>query len=190
MRNGVWLLPLLTASLGDCAFCGDMPILFGQGTDTPEGGMVMFVLLSAGMAAPLVGVLAIVAICLIFSALQAVPPPYRKLEPRLVWPLLVPVLSPIWGFFVFSRVSQSYQGYFAARGRTEHGGCGEKFGLSFAICYALCWLCPVVLYLGSRDFLTACALSVPCLIVLGSPTVVLLIFYLVKVVGLTKYVTD
>jgi hypothetical protein len=167
-----------------------MPILFGQGMDTPEGGMVMFVLLSAAMAAPLVGPLAIVATCLLFSVLRAVPPPYRKLEPRLVWPLLVPVLSPIWSFFVYSRVSRSYQAYFAARRRTGHGDCGEKFGLSFAICYALCWVCPGVLYLGSSNVLTACALSVPCLVVLGSPTVVLLIFYLVKVVGLTKYVTD
>ena len=114
--------------------------------------------------------IAIVIIVLISGALKTVPQEYREMEPALVWLLLIPLFNLIWNFFVFPKVAKSFQNYFEAQERTEFGDCGQNIGLW----YAICAVCSVVPYIG-------CVASVAAL--------VLLIMYLVKVVGLKKFVT-
>lgn len=91
----------------------------------------------------LLGVIALVQfaiavlICwLVYDALGAVPREHRKLEPGLVWLLLIPCWNVIWAFFVFPPVARSFAGAFAARGITTEGDAGESLGLWLAICGA------------------------------------------------------
>jgi hypothetical protein len=115
-------------------------------------------------------VIELIIILITAGCLKKIPPEFRLMSPGMVWLLLIPVFDLIWNFFVFVRLSKSYQRYFAARGRTEFGDCAEKIGLWCAICCVCAWL-PFVGYAA------------------GPASLVLLIVYLVKVVGLKKHVT-
>ena len=121
--------------------------------------------------APLVIVVAVllffivvhVVICLLLqNCYKRIPQQFRKLEPALVWLLLIPCFSLVWNFFVFPRLSQSFKSYFDSIGRTDVGDCSGNIGLAYAICCAV----SVIPYLG-------------CLT--GIASLVLLIMYLVKV---------
>ncbi len=59
-------------------------------------------------------------------ALEAVPPESRLREPKHVWLLMVPIFNIVWNFFVFPRISESFQHYFYSRGVAKVGDCGEK----------------------------------------------------------------
>ncbi len=69
----------------------------------------------------------------IIGALKRVPAEHRKIEPAMVWLLMVPCFCYVWNFYVFRRVPASFQSAFAARGRTEFGDCGASLGLAYAI---------------------------------------------------------
>ncbi len=113
--------------------------------------------------------IAIVVCFLISDALKRLPPSFRKMEPPMVWLLLIPCFSLVWNFLVFPKVSESYSAYFAAQGRTDVGDAGRGIGLAYAICVA-CSIIPCVGY------------------VTGAASLVLLIIYLVKITGLKNQV--
>jgi hypothetical protein len=191
MRNQDESGPLLMASWGVLACYGEMPILLAQGTDTPAGQQVMLILFLVGVAIPLViGVaITIATILLASNALKAVPPQYRRIEPGMVWLLLIPLINVVWTFFVFPGVSRSFQRYFAAQGRTEHGDCGERIGLWFAICFAVCWACFTLPFLSAFGTIPDSAMVAGILIYIAGPAALLLLaVYLAKIVGLKKYV--
>jgi hypothetical protein len=121
--------------------------------------LVLLALIGSACMVPLV-VEAVVA-ALLSSALRRLPPRYRQMDPGLIWLLMIPLFGIGWNFFVVLKVSRSYRDYFAERGRSETGDCGEALGLAYSVCAA----CSLVPYLG-------CVTAVAAL--------VLLVLYLVK----------
>ncbi len=110
------------------------------------------------LAAGVIAVIAIVAlfiglainavVCwLVSSSLARIPAEHRKMEPGQVWLLMIPCWSIVWNFFVFQRVPESFQSYFASIGRQDVGDCGKQIGLWYAICGA-CSFVPLLNYLA------------------------------------------
>ena len=106
---------------------------------------------------------------LLYTCLARVPQEYRKMEPGLVFLLIIPLFNIIWNFFVFLRIPESYQAYFASQGRTDVGDCGRSIGLWLSICVA-CSIVPCVNYIS------------------GPASLVLLIIFLVKIFGLKSQI--
>lgn len=144
---------------------------FGQQPDVVAEGLlagIMFIVLIVCVV-----ILAIyVAVCyLTFICFQRIPPQHRQMEPWQAWLLLIPLFNVVWNFFVFPKLAKSYQSYFAEQGRTDVGDCGEKIGLWFAICYAVC--------------------VIPCVnYVAGPAALVLLIIFLVKALNLKGQIPE
>jgi uncharacterized membrane protein len=111
-----------------------------------------------------------IVICLfLFSYYKRVPAQFRKMEPGLVWLLLIPCFNFVWNFFVFIRLPKSLQAYFASVGNSTAGDCGEGLGLAYSICEV--------------------AVLIPCLgLAIWIAAIVLLILYLVKANELTKQI--
>ena len=80
--------------------------------------------------------LTVVAIFLVYMDFQRVPRAFRKLEPALVWLLLIPCFNLVWNFFVFPGLADSYKAYFDSVGDSTVGNCGRDLGLGYAICDA------------------------------------------------------
>ena len=78
----------------------------------------------------------IVLIFLLYTDFTRIPRGFRKLEPGLVWLLLIPCFNLIWNFFVFPRISESFKAYFDSVGDTSVGNCGRDLGFGYAICAA------------------------------------------------------
>lgn len=138
-------------------------MFLGAAQVSPEEAAVLGGLVIGVVLIVLLVTLAIsVIICvLLYKCFQAVPPEHRKQEPGLVWLLLIPCFNIVWNFFVFPRLSDSYQSYFAAIGRKDVGDCGRNIGLAYSICVA----CSVIPYLNTFT---------------GLASLVLLIIYLIK----------
>jgi hypothetical protein len=112
---------------------------------------------------------------LLYKNLQAVPADFRRMEPSMVWLLLIPCFNLIWNFFVFSRIAGSYQDCLHERGRRDFGDCGAGIGIAYSICAVL--------------------VSIPCLNYLtvwfcGPAMIVLIILYLVKLHGLKQEIAS
>lgn len=76
-----------------------------------------------------------IAICAVhYSCLARVPAEYRKMEPWQVWLLMIPIFNLAWNFFVYQRIPESYQAYFAAKGIEGYDDCGKNMGLWYSIC--------------------------------------------------------
>jgi hypothetical protein len=105
--------------------------------------------------------LSIIPIVLVYTDYQRIPPRFRKLEPGLVWLLLIPCFSLVWNFFVYPRLAESFKAYFDSVGDGWVGDCGRDLALGYAICAAV----SIIPYLG-------------CLT--GIAALVLLILFLVK----------
>jgi len=113
-----------------------------------------------------------IVICLLLhGCFRRIPRRHRWMEPGFVWLLLIPCFFLIWNFFVFPRLSRSYQAYFRSVGRTHVGDCGRSIGMAYCIC-SVCFLIPV-------KFLSTA---------LGLTALVLLILYLVKVLELKNQI--
>ncbi|MDH7503268.1 MAG: hypothetical protein QHJ82_11245 [Verrucomicrobiota bacterium] len=109
-----------------------------------------------------------VVICfLLMSCFKRIPAAHRKMEPALVWLLLIPGFMIVWNFFVFPKLSESYLSYFTAQGRSDVGDCGRGLGLA----YAVCCVCSMIPYIG---------------ILGGLAALVLLILYLVRAFELKR----
>nr|WP_320131541.1 hypothetical protein [uncultured Holophaga sp.] len=115
-------------------------------------------------AIALIGLIALaITICIILfigSCLKRVPPPYRKMEPAMVWLLIIPVFNLVWNFFVFKAVSESFQGYFESEGRTDQGDCGKNLGLAYSIVSCVC----VIPWVGGLAGLAALVLLIITLV--------------------------
>jgi hypothetical protein len=126
------------------------------------------------------------------EALKRLPPEYRRQEPGMVWLLMIPLFSIVWNFFVYPKISESYQAYFAAQaGMAQgiqpmpglnpglnysnpqilgvNGDCGHGLGLAF--CILVCC--------GFVPYLNMCT---------GIAALVVWIIYLVKISGLKAQV--
>lgn len=137
-----------------------------------EAGIIALIFGAVGCVGLLVGLaIMVVVIILLIKPLQKIPQHHRKIEPGMVWLLLIPLFNLVWNFFVYPRISQSFQSYFAEKGRTDVGDCGHAIGLALAICAALTW----IPYAG-------CVVTVAVL--------VLLILYLVKIHGLANMIDE
>lgn len=126
-----------------------LALLLAQ-TNEDSKNAVAIVAAVAGVVAIMafVGLLIHAVICyLISSWLGKVPAPHRKIEPGLVWLLMIPCFPVVWNFFVFLRVPESFKSYFDAQGRTDVGDCGRTIGLAYAICF-VCAFVPLVNYLA------------------------------------------
>jgi hypothetical protein len=105
--------------------------------------------------------LSVVVILLVYTDFQRVPSAFRKLEPSLVWLLLIPCFNLVWNFYVFPGLADSFKAYFNSVGDSSVGNCGRDLGLGYAVCSAAS-VVPVV----------------GCLT--GAATLALLILFLVK----------
>lgn len=70
---------------------------------------------------------------LIYRAAASVPPEHRRIEPGMVWMLLIPLFNFVWMFFVVSRVSGGLASALQSRG-VDRGDCGRFKGMFFAWC--------------------------------------------------------
>ena len=118
----------------------------------------------------LVGVAILVAIILLLSSfLKRVPETHRKMQPGMVWLLVIPLFNIVWNFFVYRAISESYESYFASHGRSEFGDCGKTIGLVYSICCCLC--------------------IIPFLNLLAGPAALILwIIYVIKLIGLKNQI--
>ena len=80
--------------------------------------------------------LSIIPIFLVYADYQRIPPRFRKLEPSLVWLLLIPCFNLVWNFYVFPGLADSFKAYFDSVGNSSVGNCGRDLGLGYAICAA------------------------------------------------------
>jgi hypothetical protein len=102
-----------------------------------------------------------VLICwFVYNAALAVPPEHREIEPALAFLLLVPCIGLFLNFLIQPAVARSFKRWFAARGVTTEGDCGESLAWWYAIT-------------------SVCAL-VPCVPFVGLAAIVLQILYLVR----------
>ncbi len=119
-------------------------------------------------AAAIVGVVAIAllvmlainaVVCWLASnALARIPAEHRKMEPGMVWLLMIPCFPLVWNFFVFQRIPESFASYFASVGRTDVGDCGKQMGLWYAICTAASAV-PLVNYIAGPASLVLLIIS-------------------------------
>jgi hypothetical protein len=80
--------------------------------------------------------LSIVVIFLVYTDFQRVPSAFRKLEPSLVWLLVIPCFNLVWNFYVFPGLADSFKAYFDSVGESSVGNCGRDVGLGYAVCSA------------------------------------------------------
>lgn len=78
------------------------------------------------------GILAVIC-WLVSDAVRRVPQEHRLMSPGMVWLLLIPLFNIVWAFFVFQKVPESIDRSLRARGITDAGDCGKRWGLVFAI---------------------------------------------------------
>ena len=88
------------------------------------------------------------------SCLASVPPEHRRMEPGMVWLMLVPLFNLVWMFFVYVRVPKSFASYFHSIGEHDVGDAGEGLGIAIPILnlissipYVNCLTSPVALIL-------------------------------------------
>ena len=83
------------------------------------------------------------------SALGKCPPPSRTMDPAMVWLLLIPIFSLIWGFFVVMALAKSLGNEFRRRGiPTPDPLPGQSLGMAMCIC-ACCGIIPLLGVLAS-----------------------------------------
>jgi len=98
------------------------------------GGLYTFL-----FAAPLAG--------LLWSLLARVPEQHRQMRLSRLWFLAVPLVHIVWIYVAVTRVSQSFQKHFAARGRKGQGDCGLSIGLLLVVAVWIMAVLPAVAYL-------------------------------------------
>ena len=149
----------------------------------PQPARPLFMHSSDLLPAAFAGAMLIVVVCVVLigyaiqvfvcwnlmGCLQRLPAQYRKMEPALVWLLLIPCFHLLWNFFVYLRIPASYQAYFAATGKGDGSDFGRGIGLAYAIC-AVCCFIPLINYLA------------------GPAALILLIVFLVKAAGYKKQI--
>lgn len=98
-----------------------------------EGAGMFAIMMMVGFAL-LIGIAISCVICFIISScFKRIPQQFREMEPGMVWLLLIPCFGIIWNFFVWIKLSKSYQAYFQSEGVTDVGDCGYNLNLAFCI---------------------------------------------------------
>jgi hypothetical protein len=95
-----------------------------------------------------------------YNAILPIPAEQREIEPALAFGLMVPFVGTLLNFLVLPALSRSYQRWFAARGVTGEGDCGENLAWWHAIVSVGAW--------------------VPCLPLAGLSAIVLQVLYLLR----------
>jgi len=109
-------------------------------------------------------------VCWLLSGwLKRVPAEHRKQEPGMVWLLMIPLFPLIWNFWVYPKIAESFDSYFASKSEAAESAGG------MARLYCI---------------LAACSLPVGFIPILGGlfgiGVLVLWIILLVKLHGLSK----
>lgn len=94
-------------------------------------GAIFFVLLS--LFSLIIIAITIIILVYLYGVLKKIPQQFRKMEPGMVFLLLIPCFSTIWLFFVNIRISESFKAYFDSKNDTSVGDCGKQLGLWAAI---------------------------------------------------------
>jgi len=128
-------------------------------------GGVMLLVAFLGLAMFL-GISAVICY-LISNCFKAIPQEHRKMEPGMVWLLMIPCFSLVWNFFVWPKLAQSYKAYFDSVGNTEVGDCGYNLNMALCIACACILLAFVPIpcvgqLLGTLAGLAALALFIIC----------------------------
>src|SRR5262249_24402887 len=137
---------------------------------TPEeAAAIIGILIGIGIAI-LVSLAISILICfLIYSAINRVPPAYRKAEPMLAFLLLIPVFNIVWNFLYLPKVSESFVAALTARGSTTVGDGGRQFAFIYSTLVA-------VSFCGSFIPIVNCFTGLA-----GLAGIVFLIMFLVKI---------
>jgi len=96
----------------------------------------------------------------VYNAALLIPAEHREIQPALALLLLVPVVGTFLNFLIQPAVARSYRRWFAARGVTSAGDCGESLAWWYAILGICAW--------------------VPCLPLAGLAAIVLQTLYLLR----------
>ena len=75
-------------------------------------------------------------IFLVYRAGGAVPAEHQRMDPGMVWLMVIPVFQTIWAFFVASRICGGLSAAFEARG-LDRGDCGRFKGMAYAVSMVL-----------------------------------------------------
>jgi hypothetical protein len=89
-----------------------------------------------------------VACLVMLRSFRRIPAPFRRLDPTLVWLLLIPGVALVWSYFVLPKLARSFKAYFDYVGDRRVGDCGEGLGLAFSVCYSVSSVCLCVPYCG------------------------------------------
>jgi hypothetical protein len=136
-------------------------------------GFLCFVLIA-------VLVVAVFYLLTLQKALSRVAPHNRLMEPGLVWLSLIPLVGLVWSFFIATRVPDSLRNEFRERGMDDLSDYGKRIGLANAI---------LGVVLSAADLLSGVAPSLWwafILIPVGLVSLVLFIFFWVKIAGYSK----
>jgi hypothetical protein len=121
-----------------------------EGLFQPTHLIFIFVALVASVA------LSIIPIVLVYLDYDRIPPNFRKMEPGLVWLLLIPCFGIVWNFFVYPRLADSFKAYFDSIGDTSVDDCGRDLAMGYAVCCAV----SIIPFLGCLTSLAALVLIV------------------------------
>lgn len=150
----------------------------GGGEGAAVAGAMAVMLLIVGVALVVSYAILITLCWFVSSCLQRLPPEHRKQQPGLVWLLLIPCFNLVWNFFVFPKLAESYQSYFAAQGRTDTGDCGYGLAMTYCVGAVITTFVGMIPYVG----------AINCLV--GPALLVVLIVFLVKAGSLKGQVQD
>src|SRR5262247_2025278 len=100
--------------------------------DVASISLILFAIFSMITVVMLISFAISAVVCyLLYSWLREVPQEHRKIDPPLIWLLLIPCFAFVWNFFVFIRIPESFKSYFDAHpelGR-DVGDCGRAMGI-------------------------------------------------------------
>lgn len=88
-------------------------------------------------------VIEILYLVTLFGTLQAVAPQNRRMEPGLVFLLIIPLFNWIWNFFVVIKIRDSLQAEYAARNLQ-----GDGFGYGVGMAMSILVICSIIPLLG------------------------------------------
>lgn len=86
----------------------------------------------------------------LFGTLQAVAPQNRRMEPGLVFLMLIPLFNLFWNFWVVIKLRDSLQAEFTARSLQ-----GDGFGYGVGLAMSILYICGIIPLLGLLALLAA-----------------------------------
>ena len=95
-------------------------------------GFLILIVGACGIGLLFLG-LAIWMLYLVYRAAASIPSEHRRMDPGLVWLMIIPLFQTVWAFFVARRVSGGLVDAFESHG-LDRGDCGRFKGMAFAIC--------------------------------------------------------